>query len=106
MANITSPVNGFNGRVVGVTFTDGDGETELPGAIAYFKRHSYTVEGEASATAPISEGDPSDKWTKAELKAYATEHDIDLGDATKNADILELLTAATEDDDTSDTTSE
>jgi len=43
---------------------------------------------------------------EGELKAYATEHDIDLGDATKNADILELLTAATEDDDTSDTTSE
>lgn len=106
MANITSPVEGFTGNVVGITFTDGKGETDSLGAIAYFKRHGYTVQGEASATAPISETDPSDKWTKAELKAYATEHNIDLGDATKNADILELLTAATEDDDTSDTTSE
>ena len=30
-------------------------------------------------------------WTLAELRAYADEHDIDLRDATRKADILAVL---------------
>jgi len=37
---------------------------------------------------------PLEKQTAAELKAYAAEHDIDLGDATKKADVLAAIQAA------------
>lgn len=36
--------------------------------------------------------EPSDSWTVADLRAYAELHDIDLGDATKKADILKAIT--------------
>ena len=36
--------------------------------------------------------EPSDSWTVADLRAYAELHDIDLGDATKKADILKAVT--------------
>lgn len=34
---------------------------------------------------------PDKSWKVAELKAYAEEHDIDLGDATKKDDILAVF---------------
>lgn len=42
-AKVTAPVAGFSGVVANVTFVDGVGETDSPGAIAYFKRHGYDV---------------------------------------------------------------
>lgn len=39
---------------------------------------------------------PVEKWTVAELQAYAAEHEIDLGDATVKADILRVVAAAIE----------
>lgn len=43
-------------------------------------------------------GDPSEAWTVAELKAWAADpaHPVDLGEATKKADILAALAAFTE----------
>lgn len=38
--------------------------------------------------------DPDTTWTVPDLKAFAVEHEIDLGDATKKADILAALAAA------------
>lgn len=44
---IKTPVEGYNGKVAGVAFVDGAGETDDPNAIAYFRRHGYDVaEGE------------------------------------------------------------
>jgi hypothetical protein len=43
---INTPVDKFNGTVAGVAFKDGVGETANPVAIAYFRRHGYTVDGE------------------------------------------------------------
>jgi hypothetical protein len=43
-------------------------------------------------------GTPDATWKVAELKAYADEHGVDLGDATKKADILTAIEAAAEDD--------
>ncbi|WP_405930325.1 hypothetical protein [Streptomyces sp. NBC_00827] len=37
---------------------------------------------------------PLEKQTVDQLTAYAAEHEIDLGDATKKADILAAITAA------------
>ena len=39
------------------------------------------------------EGEPDESWKVAQLKSYAAEHGIDLGDATKKADILARVTA-------------
>lgn len=40
------------------------------------------------------EGDPASSWKAAELKAYAVEHDVDLGDATSKKDIVPILLAS------------
>ncbi|MFJ2701881.1 hypothetical protein ACIO3R_01615 [Streptomyces sp. NPDC087428] len=39
---------------------------------------------------------PIERWTVAELQAYAAEHEIDLGDATVKAGILKTVVAAIE----------
>lgn len=38
--------------------------------------------------------EPNESWKVDELKAYAAEHDIDLGDATKKADIVAAIAGA------------
>ncbi|WP_280449962.1 hypothetical protein [Nocardia brasiliensis] len=43
------------------------------------------------------DGEPSESWTVADLKAYAEQREIDLGDATKKADILAAIQAADDD---------
>ncbi|MEV6555875.1 hypothetical protein AB0M22_09175 [Nocardia sp. NPDC051756] len=50
-----------------------------------------------SDTEPDDE--PSESWTVAQLRAHAERREIDLGDATKKADILAAITDATESDD-------
>lgn len=40
---IETPVDGYTGRVAGVDFLDGRGETSDETALAYFQRHDYTV---------------------------------------------------------------
>lgn len=51
------------------------------------KDMGFTVEGEADAK-------PLDELKVDELKAYAAEHNIDLGDSTKKADILKIIQEA------------
>lgn len=80
---IETPVKGFNGTVAGVQFTDGVGHTDDEAALGYFDRQGYKVGGEIDEAVerkyPL--GDPSDKWKKAELLAYASDRKIDIGDA-------------------------
>jgi hypothetical protein len=80
---IKAPVKTFNGVVAGVQFVDGKGSTDDEGAIAYFERQGYEVAGDVSDEVerkyPL--GDPSDKWKKAELLAFAEDRKIDIGDA-------------------------
>ncbi|MBP2522267.1 hypothetical protein J3A74_001375 [Rhodococcus sp. PvP104] len=38
-----TPVEGYNGKVAGVSFVDGVGETDDANALAYFIRHGYKV---------------------------------------------------------------
>lgn len=44
----------------------------------------------------VPEGAPSEAWKLADLHAYAQEHDVDLNGATKKADIVAAITAASE----------
>ena len=56
----------------------------------------YTALGWAPAeNEPDPEaGEPSKAWKVDALRAYAAEHDIDLGAATKKDEILAVITAA------------
>lgn len=55
---VTTPVTGFTGTVVGVTFTNGAGETDDPQALAYFTRHGYTLGGGKTDKPEPVETDP------------------------------------------------
>ena len=68
-------------------FVNGVYETNDEAVASKLKEMGYTVEGEADAK-------PLDKMKVEELQAYATEHGIDLGGATKKADILEIIQKA------------
>lgn len=94
MAKITTPVEGYTGVVVGVSFADGQGETEDAAALAYFARHGYTVEH--AEPDDEDEGDEVidlEAMTVDQLKAFAAEHEYTLGDAAKKAEILEAITS-------------
>ncbi|GII98383.1 hypothetical protein CLV28_0706 [Sediminihabitans luteus] len=43
----------------------------------------------------VPDGDPTETWKADQLKAYAAEHDVDLAGATKKADVLAAILAAT-----------
>ena len=43
MATVTTPVEGFNGTVIGVSFVDGKADVEDEGQLSYFARHGYTI---------------------------------------------------------------
>ena len=56
---IQTPVEGFTGEVVGVSFVDGFGETEDENAIAYFIRQGFGLDGSApEGTEPEPEVEP------------------------------------------------
>lgn len=86
---IETPVEGFTGLVAGVHFVDGKGSTDDEAALAYFDRQGYKVGGvvdeDVKRDYPL--GDPSDKWTKDELLAYAADHKIDIGEAKNKPEI-------------------
>lgn len=61
----------------------------------------YHAKGKADATPSTGsvasarpDDEPTEKWKVDELKAYAAERNIDLGGATKKADILKALAEA------------
>lgn len=68
-----------------IRFTNGVAETDDTKVAEKLKNLGYKVEGEFSEEVPLSE------MTVKELKAYATENGIDLGDATKKNDIITLI---------------
>ncbi|MFC9892116.1 hypothetical protein ACFVMC_00340 [Nocardia sp. NPDC127579] len=81
----------------------GDVVLVLPAKLERFDRLNVLMKGPDAAPEPVvvepepeayPEGEPSDTWKVTELQAYAKAKGIDLGEATKKADILAAITAA------------
>lgn len=84
MVTVRTPVEGFTGRVAGVDFRDGVGETTDRSALAYFARQGYQ----------IGEGDGLAALTVSELREHAERAGIDLTGATRKADIIDVIEQA------------
>ena len=84
MYKITAPNTAYNRKLCGVQFIEGIGQTEDENTAGWFSgREGFTVTAEDSDVVK-----PTSKMTVDELKAYASDKDIELGDTEKKADIL------------------
>jgi len=89
MAKIYSPNKQYNGISASVAFAKGVGETENPALLDWFKDHGYAVEEEEKKEpSSINEMDVD------QLKAYAEEHKIDIGNSTSANGILKKINDA------------
>jgi hypothetical protein len=68
-----------------IRFTDGVAETDDERTAKKLQKLGYKVEGESSEEVDLSE------MSVKELKAYADENGIDIGDATKKAEIITAI---------------
>lgn len=55
------------------------------------KAWGKSAKDDEPAAAEFPEGDPSEDWKVDELKAYAASKEIDLGDASKKADLVSAI---------------
>ena len=55
---VFSPNKTFNGESAGVQFRNGEGSTQIPWVLQWFREHGYTIEGEAD-TADQNEDPPA-----------------------------------------------
>lgn len=94
MAKIYSPNKEFTGKRAGVGFIDGEAETTDLAAIDWCRRRGYEVVDDAPAAPAFPEGDPEEKWTNDQLKAYAASKDIELGEAKKKDELLAAIASA------------
>lgn len=60
MAKITAPVPGYNGQSAGVTFENGQGYSDRPDTLSWFKQKGYTVEEEDSKQGPTTAQEPQE----------------------------------------------
>lgn len=90
MTTIKAPVAGFSGRRAGVVFVDGEAQSDDEAALAYFRRHGYIIGDEQDESGPKT----VESMNVAELRAYAEDHGIDLGDATRKPEIRAAIQAA------------
>ena len=94
MATIKAPVP-FSGIRGNLTFVNGVSDTNDVWLIQWFKEHGYEVIDKPNEPEVEDEGGGGigDKTVK-ELKAYAAEKNIDLGEAKTKADIIATIEAA------------
>lgn len=98
---ITTPVAGFTGESVGVSFRDGVGHTDNPAALAYFRSQGYGVEAPTPAAGEQDESALPKKSASAEAwRTYAVEHGDLLPDeaaAMTRDQLVERFTTTKED---------
>lgn len=103
MAKIIAPNKSYTGVSASVAFCNGEGNTTNPILIDWFRKHGYQViedAAEEGLKVPPSPGGDGEKQLSEmdieELKAYAEEHNIDIGKATSQVGILEKIKEAEE----------
>lgn len=89
----------FTGTRAGIKFVDGVGETDDEKIVGQLRRLGYIVEDEPDEG---EDGNPLAGLKVDELRAHAAELGVDLGDASKKADIIAVLEAATAQADSTD----
>jgi hypothetical protein len=70
-----------------IRFTDGVAETDDANVAKKLQKLGYKVEGELSDNTE----NPLSEMSVKELKAYAAEKGIDIGNATKKAEIITVI---------------
>jgi hypothetical protein len=65
----------------------------LEGQALWVRTEGTVAQAKKEADVTIPEGDPTDKWSAAELKAYAAREEIDLGDAKNKGEVFAAITA-------------
>jgi hypothetical protein len=92
MAKINAPNKQYNGISASVVFTKGVGESDNPILLDWFKTHGYEVE--EIDHDPPKEPEKFDGWDIDQLKGYAEEHSIDIGQASSVNGIIKKITEA------------
>lgn len=97
MVKIYSPNKKYSGVSATVHFINGIGETDDEHLIKWFKSKGYKVE-DAEETQkdedPSKTENPFEGKTLEELKAFAEEHNIDIGKATTEEGIIKKIEEA------------
>ncbi len=104
---IYSPNKNYNGVSASVTFVNGQGETDNPHLIKWFKAHGYKVENTKSKNSKTPEKpsktrksqkpgkeEPGQDFSEMDddmLRAYAEENGIDLEGDSSREEIIEKL---------------
>jgi len=83
---VFTPNKKYTGISAGVSFSNGVGESTDPHLLSWFESHGYTVEAE--------EVSKFDNMSIEELKAYAEENEIDIGQSTSQKGILKKILEA------------
>ncbi|NWK12788.1 hypothetical protein [Clostridium cadaveris] len=98
MARILAPNESYTGVSASVAFCNGEGKTDNPILIDWFKNHGYKVEEEVQKEYDPQEGEPLKEdnpqfkeMTVDELRFYAEEKGIDLGNATSKDGMLKKI---------------
>ncbi|NYV67271.1 hypothetical protein HYI36_18530 [Bacillus sp. Gen3] len=95
MPKIFAPNKQYTGVSASVTFANGVGETDSPHLIKWFEDHGYEVE-EVEQQDPPKDGLEFDKMSVEELKLFAENNGIDIGNATSENGIIKKIKEATE----------
>lgn len=95
MAKIVAPNKQYNGMSASVPFVNGQGETDDPQLISWFRKHGYEVEeadtDHADLGSDLDPDKPLEEMKLDELKAYAKLKEIELNGLTKKDDILDAI---------------
>lgn len=93
MAKIYAPNKQYSGISASVAFARGVGETEDPILLEWFKDHGYTVD-EDEKKEPDKKSLKLEEMDADQLKAYATERNINIGNSTSVNGIIKKITDA------------
>lgn len=96
MAKIYAPNKQYNGISASVAFAKGIGETDNPILLAWFKDHGYEVEKlqKDDNQDPPKEPGRFDGMDVEQLKVYAADHNIEIGNSSSVNGILKKIADA------------